>query len=1509
MRPLKTAIARIGALLCAAVLAACADAALVGYWPLDDAGDSSPKDCTSVGASLGKAGTPVAAAGRFGLAADLDNTGVPEYLDVNPASGLPNIAGAQTLSAWFRYPSAPASQTQSLLSLSNVGQSAAIQVGFQCCGGAPYAQKFGGTTLVSTTTVYSANVWHHMAYTLEPPNTHRLYVDGVLVDSANVAQDSASPDLLMIGGILNYTADLIETFHGQIDEVRIYDHRLTDSEIADLYQSGNQIRSRASGPWSSTSTWREGTPPLKCAPATVNAGHFVTVDITTATASTTTVRGTLSFSGVANSSFTLVAGSMTVASGGRLTLGTEASPIPSTITAHLVLARGGSAGQYGLDILDGGVFTVRGATKTPVAQVLSTDDLLTSENTMTLVEDPFAMGWSTGDVITISPGNVGSYGQTTVEERRIAQIAGNVVTVDSNFSRVHYGTWTIHVANLTRNVLVRSSGTVVDGAGANSSYIRSLSRSATSFSLAYGEFAHLGANSAYIYGISVETPSTGDGAIRLSSSSIHHGYVGVYPYVANNVRITRNVFYKNWIGIQLDIADGAVAEDNHVLAQDFHGISFSYASGYLIKNNHSYGNTGEGIYGLGGNVHSFVGNRSYANANGGSGIHLLDMTGALVASNETFGNIDYGIFLENPTDSNGNHFLVDNFSYGNGSNGLFIRSSRSNQAAGGALGYTRSGTAIPNAGAEVQFDSNATAENLVLKDVRVNPAVGVGTAGLNRLNAWMLSYKPDGVPGTLDVRGDFTFAASTITLDAASELYPSTASGVRLQQGTGHSATLVSLSTNAVTQLISVEFRDGQWHVDGSSSGLSLRTFTGSQANLDVPLSNPMFRLNFTQGTPADRDRLHFALIGGSGDAGIQKRLRFGRTSASINAGRSKMTAAPSAGLVLRGSSGAHALAEMIPGGTYYTLVSSGAFTASFASMSWMDSGGLQLSGSAGVSLSSTVFDNLGIVRATSAYITARSLTSNRVIPNASFLLSQSTNGFAYNVLVEGAFAGLSWQFNGGGGAFWGEAFDGDVNDVLSWGGSSAPSAPAVSQVFVSSITVGFGATGADAYVAEASTAANFTGSLFISSQAGAASALTIGSLAANTTYFLRVGAVWSGSTFYADVSPASTATLAALPTALNFSAIGAGGFTVNWTNNNPAGTLNVVRISTDIGFSVQTASATTAGATQAFSGLSADTTYFVRLHAVNHNGVPSASAFGVVVTRTTPGVLTISANRLPTVWYNSVLTLFFAQGAVTYRYNVTPNPTDVPGGGDPSFDGSALAVNVPEGVFYFHVIGVGGAGDGQVAHFGPLNIDLTQPAVTGLAAQVSVTNPSPIPDGGSTVGSTPRFTWNEPASASPIIGYSLSVSSDSADVPPLSVLTSLPAIDRTLSYFGVNYVKVRALDLSGNWGPPAGLSFTFTNVPTASSIILKSNYFNPTRGECMTLDVFASSGGRLKAELYNMLEQKVGTLANLDVSPGIYSYGWCGRNQAGEVVATGVYLLRVEAPQEKKTLKVIIGK
>lgn len=309
--------------------------------------------------------------------------------------------------------------------------------------------------------------------------------------------------------------------------------------------------------------------PTSCNPVVIRAGDTVTVDLSSATASTMTVNGTLSFSRTVSSTMTIVGGNVTVSAGGWLDMGSPSVPI-SQSSATLILAYGATQGQFGLTINPGGNFTVKGSTKTPYTT--ATGDALQSATIN--VDMSSVVNWSTGDVITVSFARGVNSLVNETETRVIAGISGNTLSLGSyagsnaSLDYNHYSSWTIQVANLSRNVVVRSSGTAVN---ANTAYIHNLATSATSFSLMYGEFAYLGADTGGRDGIYFDAASAKG---FISSSTIRNGYVGVSLLNGSNGNtFSRNVLYANNYGFYLINSSGNVITQNHVIATLFTAIS------------------------------------------------------------------------------------------------------------------------------------------------------------------------------------------------------------------------------------------------------------------------------------------------------------------------------------------------------------------------------------------------------------------------------------------------------------------------------------------------------------------------------------------------------------------------------------------------------------------------------------------------------------------------------------------------------------------------------------------------------------------------------------------------------------------------------------------------------------------------------------------------------------------------------------------------------------------------
>src|SRR5439155_25169823 len=186
----------------------------------------------------------------------------------------------------------------------------------------------------------------------------------------------------------------------------------------------------ASSSWSLTTTWDTGFVPINCTPVVIAGGTAVTLDISTATASTTTINGTLQYKRSGDNELTLVGGNMDVY--GTLDMGQASGvgsgPIPAGTTAYLILSSGTTAGQYGLIVHNGGNFLVYGAAKTPSTTLTSPSTVGPSTTSITVAD---ATGWQNGDTVTID-----------TEAVTISGLSGNTFTI-TPVTLTHYRTNTV----------------------------------------------------------------------------------------------------------------------------------------------------------------------------------------------------------------------------------------------------------------------------------------------------------------------------------------------------------------------------------------------------------------------------------------------------------------------------------------------------------------------------------------------------------------------------------------------------------------------------------------------------------------------------------------------------------------------------------------------------------------------------------------------------------------------------------------------------------------------------------------------------------------------------------------------------------------------------------------------------------------------------------------------------------------------------------------------------------
>jgi hypothetical protein len=216
----------------------------------------------------------------------------------------------------------------------------------------------------------------------------------------------------------------------------------------------------SSGNWTNPATWADGQVPTAGSRVLIPVGAHVTVNgLLLPEIQTIRVDGKLSFSTTANSQ--LRVDTVVVTTTGAFEMGTAAAPIRPNVTAKLVITGNGpidrNADPYamGRGLVTHGSVEMYGAEVTSF--VAASGALNVGASTILLASTP--VGWKVGDKIVIA-GTATGGGQDEV--RVIRAISGRQLVIDP----LAYGHTPleagleIHVANLTRNVVIESESSV-----------------------------------------------------------------------------------------------------------------------------------------------------------------------------------------------------------------------------------------------------------------------------------------------------------------------------------------------------------------------------------------------------------------------------------------------------------------------------------------------------------------------------------------------------------------------------------------------------------------------------------------------------------------------------------------------------------------------------------------------------------------------------------------------------------------------------------------------------------------------------------------------------------------------------------------------------------------------------------------------------------------------------------------------------------------------------------------
>lgn len=213
----------------------------------------------------------------------------------------------------------------------------------------------------------------------------------------------------------------------------------------------------SSGDWSDPATWHDGLVPSSGSRVLIPIGVEVTIDrVLVNEMATIRVDGKLSFATQVNTM--LRVDTLIVSDAGSYEMGTTDDPIAANVTARLVITDNGVIDRawdpFGISrgLITHGEVSIHGAAKT---SALAYNGSLTAGSS-SVVFSSAPVGWAIGDRIVIP--------STTVdgedEVRTIRVIIGNRVifdplTSDHNIISLEQP---IHIANLTRNVMIESEG-------------------------------------------------------------------------------------------------------------------------------------------------------------------------------------------------------------------------------------------------------------------------------------------------------------------------------------------------------------------------------------------------------------------------------------------------------------------------------------------------------------------------------------------------------------------------------------------------------------------------------------------------------------------------------------------------------------------------------------------------------------------------------------------------------------------------------------------------------------------------------------------------------------------------------------------------------------------------------------------------------------------------------------------------------------------------------------------
>lgn len=231
-------------------------------------------------------------------------------------------------------------------------------------------------------------------------------------------------------------------------------------------------RAIASGNWSDATVWEDGLLPVADDVVTIDEGITITVDdVFTQRLAGVLVSGALTFA--TDRTTQLTVDTLLVTESGRFEMGSSAQPIATDVTATLLIADRGPIDRshdvfaLGRGLLAESTVSMHGAPRTSFALL---NGPAWSNSTRLKLQGGVPANWRIGDQLVLAGTNSNAEED---EQLVLLGIEGDAVVVRPLLYSHSFPTTTrtldrpmnLHLANLTRNVVVRSESTAIDRRG------------------------------------------------------------------------------------------------------------------------------------------------------------------------------------------------------------------------------------------------------------------------------------------------------------------------------------------------------------------------------------------------------------------------------------------------------------------------------------------------------------------------------------------------------------------------------------------------------------------------------------------------------------------------------------------------------------------------------------------------------------------------------------------------------------------------------------------------------------------------------------------------------------------------------------------------------------------------------------------------------------------------------------------------------------------------------------